>query len=95
MLKAKGLSYYDFLIAHNWWSRKARIALVRGDGSVLRSYYSLAQDGAGDDDSDAGDDDAREKAAAANVHIGNNVHVGNNVRAGGQAIKTKDGGGGN
>ena len=96
VLKAKGLSYYDFLIAHNWWSRKARIALVRGDGSVLRSYYSLAQDGASDDDADgSSDDDARAKAAAANVHIGNNVHVGNNVRVGGQAIKTKDGGGGN
>ncbi|HZP66843.1 MAG TPA: M48 family metalloprotease, partial [Rudaea sp.] len=35
VLSQHGLSYYDFLIAHNWWSRKARIALVTGDGSVM------------------------------------------------------------
>ena len=82
ILKPQGLSYYDFLIAHNWWTRKAKIALLSGDSTVMRSYFGVDKD----TEDDAQDDEAT--AAAANVHIGNNVHVGNNVRVGGKPVAT-------
>jgi Zn-dependent protease with chaperone function len=83
ILKPRGLTYYDFLIAHNWWSRKASIAALSGDSSIMQHYYGLAS---GDDDNDA---------ESADVHIGSNVHVGNNVQVGGHAVKTKKGQDGN
>ena len=82
VLRPHDLSYYDFLIAHNWWSRKAKIAVLAGDASVMRTYYGL--DTANDEA-----EDAREQAAASGVHIGNNVHVGNNVRVGDKPVKTQ------
>lgn len=83
VLKAQGLSYYDFLIAHNWWARRAKIAALSGDPSMLQHYFGLASK----DQDDDGEDDATAQAEAANVHIGNNVHVGNNVHIGGKALK--------
>ena len=41
VLKPHGLSYYDFLIAHNWWARKAKVAAASGDTSMLRVYFGL------------------------------------------------------
>jgi Zn-dependent protease with chaperone function len=80
ILKAQGLTYYDFLIGHNWWSRKAKIAALTGDDSIMREYYGL-------DSKDADDDHAN--AEAAGVHIGNNVHIGANVRIGSGAAKAQ------
>lgn len=91
MLKPYGMSYYDFLIAHNWWTRKARIAALEGDASLLRGYYIDAQT---DHDEAAGSESAQATAAAANVHIGDNVHVGGSVRAGGKPVATNTASGG-
>jgi Zn-dependent protease with chaperone function len=87
VLKPYGMSYYDFLIAHNWWTRKAKIAALEGDSSVLRGYFAVATQ-TSDDDDDEDADAAPSSAQAANVHVGDNVHVGSNVRAGGKAIAT-------
>jgi len=75
VLKPKGLTYYDFLIAHNWWSRKATIAELTGDNTILARYYGLALN---EEDADTG-----AAAEDANVHVGDNVHVGKNVQVGG------------
>jgi Zn-dependent protease with chaperone function len=85
LLKPYGLTYYDFVIADNWWTRKAALALLDGDDSVLRRFEGIGDHHASttrDDD----DDDAT--AEAANVRVGKNVHTGKNVRTGGQAAKT-------
>jgi len=64
VLKQRGLTYYDYVIAHNWWMRKANIAVISGDTSVMRAYLGLAS---------SNDDD---KPSQSNVHIGANVHIG-------------------
>ena len=90
VLKPHGLTYYDFLIAHNWWSRKGKIAMLGGDGSIVRAYYGIGKNStaaAEEEDSDETESDA----AAANVHVGKNVHAGNNVRVGGKPVATKAG----
>lgn len=76
VLKAQNLSYYDFLIAHNWWSRKARVQALAGDSSLLTAYYSLESQS---------DDTAGREAEAAGVHIGGNVHIGSGVHVGANA----------
>ena len=93
LLKPYGLTYYDFVIADNWWMRKAALALLDGDDTVLRRLEGIAMrketaaeaSNDDDDDGDAGADDS-----AANVHAGNNVRVGKNVRVGGHEAKTQD-----
>jgi Zn-dependent protease with chaperone function len=65
VLKPHGLTYYDYVIAHNWWMRKANVAMVSGDGSLMRKYLGLASE-----------DDDDEKPSQGNVHIGANVHIG-------------------
>jgi Zn-dependent protease with chaperone function len=80
VLKAQNLSYYDFLIAHNWWSRKARVEALAGDSSLLNAYYSL--------DADAGADAAN--AEAAGVHVGGHVHIGSGVRIGDGGNASRD-----
>jgi predicted Zn-dependent protease len=72
VLKPHGLTYYDFLIAHNWWARAGKIAALTGDPSVLRQYYSLKSD----------DDDE------SNVRTGKNVRTGGNVLVGGKQVVT-------
>lgn len=76
VLQAHGLTYYDFLIGHNWWSRQAKIVALRGDDSMLRTYFAEAAEPA--------PDDAHADAEAAGIHVGNNVHIGSNVRIGGK-----------
>ena len=61
VLKPHGLTYYDYVIAHNWWMRKANIAAVTGDPSILEAYLGLVSD----------DDGGK----PSNVHIGSNVHI--------------------
>ncbi|MEO8673175.1 MAG: M48 family metalloprotease [Tahibacter sp.] len=73
VLKPYGLSYYDFLIAHNWWSRKARIASLDGDSSLMERYLGVpASTGRA----------AAANAQAAGVRIGGNVKIGSNVHIG-------------
>ena len=84
ILKPYGLTYYDFVIGDNWWMRKAALALLGGDDSVLRRLEGVgarteaaAEDDTSDDGEAAGTD-----ARAPNVAVGKNVHVGNNVHDG-------------
>lgn len=84
VLKAQNLSYYDFLIAHNWWSRKARVQALAGDSSLLSAYYSIDADADSDADTDT------DNAEAAGVHIGNNVHIGSGVHIGAGAKTDHD-----
>jgi Zn-dependent protease with chaperone function len=79
LLAAHGLSYYDWLIVHHWWSRKATIAALSGDISLVQAYY-----GSGGDDAAA----TREPAAASGVTLGENVTIGANVRVGGKPVST-------
>jgi Zn-dependent protease with chaperone function len=37
------LSYYDYLIGHNWWSRKLTLDAMAGDTSGLQAYYDTAE----------------------------------------------------
>jgi Zn-dependent protease with chaperone function len=83
VLKPQGLSYYDFLIGHNWWSRKAKIALLGGDASIMQKYYGAGEASEGDDEDE---NELKAKAAAANVQVGENVHMGRNVRSGGSNV---------
>lgn len=78
VLKSHGLTYYDFLIAHNWWARKGKIAALTGDPSILRQYFALKSE---DDDDDA-------PATASNAHVGKNVHTGGSVLVGGKPVAT-------
>ena len=71
VLKPHGMTYYDFLIAHNWWSRKAKIAMVGGDSSIVRAYYGIGAKTTAD-----ADDEGEADEAAANVQVGSNVRVG-------------------
>ncbi len=82
VLKSHDLTYYDFLIGHNWWSRKANIAALSGDTSILRQYYGMPTD---DDE-----DDTQSKAKAAGVYIGSNVRIGENVRVGTKALTNEN-----
>ncbi|HEX6832965.1 MAG TPA: M48 family metalloprotease, partial [Rudaea sp.] len=73
VLKPQNLTYYDFLIAHNWWARKGKIAAITGDSSILKQYYALDSD----EDSSV--------RVGANVHTGGNVLVGGKPVATGSA----------
>lgn len=97
LLQLYDLTYYDFVIADDWWMRKAALALLDGDDTALRRLEGIGtRSAAADaDDSSDDDDDDSQAEAAANVHTGNNVQVGKNVRVGGQAAKAKDANGGN
>jgi hypothetical protein len=89
ILKPYGLTYYDFVIADNWWMRKAALALLDGDDTVLRRLEGIgtrSSAAAADDDGD-GDDDSQ--ADAANVHTDSNVQIGKNVRVGSHETKSK------
>lgn len=37
------LSHYDFLVDHNWWSRKLKLDAMAGDTSGLQAYYDTAE----------------------------------------------------
>lgn len=75
VLAAHGLTYYDFLIGHNWWARHAKLAAVGGDTTLLSTYFALKP---------------AATAPAAGVHVGDNVNIGKNVRIGGKAVETAD-----
>jgi Zn-dependent protease with chaperone function len=90
VLKPHGLTYYEFLIAHNWWSRKAKIAMVGGDSSIVRAYYGIGKKTTAEADEDGEGDEA--DAATANVQVGKNVHTGSNVRIGGKPVATQPAG---
>ena len=75
VLKPRGFTYYDYTIGSLWWSRKASIAALTGDTSLMRRY--LAQE-TGDD----GDDDDTPKT----VSTGPGVHVYSNVRISGRTV---------
>jgi hypothetical protein len=91
-LKPYGLSYYDFVIVDNWWMRKAALALLDGDDSVLRRYEGLDSSGAAAaaDDGDGNEEDDDADGASASVQTGNNVRVGQNVQVGGRDAKAKN-----
>jgi Zn-dependent protease with chaperone function len=80
ILKPHGLSYYDFLIGHNWWTRQATIAALTGDESVMNTYFAAVRASTGIDDT----------ASSAGVQIGSNVHIGKNVRIGGKEAQPSD-----
>ncbi len=80
VLKPQGLTYYDYLITHNWWMRKANVAMVAGDTSIMRNYLGLASDDEDDDD---------DNASTSNVHVGSNVHMGSNVHISGKPVTTE------
>src|SRR5262249_3225504 len=63
VLKPYNMRYYDFLIAHNWWTRKGKIEAVGGDTTILKTYFAAKADDDGDDA-----DDTAANAEAANVH---------------------------
>jgi Zn-dependent protease with chaperone function len=75
VLAAHGLTYYDFLIGHNWWARHAKLAAVGGDTSLLSAYFGLKPTAT---------------APADGVHVGDNVNIGKNVRIGGKEVRTAD-----
>lgn len=68
VLAAHGLTYYDFLIGHNWWARRVKIAAIDGDTSLIATYFGTPP---------------ATNAEKTGVHIGNNVNIGSNVRIGG------------
>ena len=88
ILKPYGLSYYDFVIADNWWMRKAALALLAGDDRVLRTFEGIGTgtEAAADDDAS---DDTDTDGVDANVQVGNDVQVGKNVHVGGHEAKSK------
>jgi Zn-dependent protease with chaperone function len=81
LLQPQGLTFYDYLIAHNWWSRKVTVAAMTGDSEPMQAYFRPA------DEPDA-EAQAKADAAAAGVHVGDDVHMGDNVKIGGKAVKT-------
>lgn len=78
VLGAYGLSYYDFQIGHNWWSRQLKIEAMAGDSAPLQDYYSAMQT--------KQDASRSESAEASGVHIGKGVKIGNNVKIGGEPV---------
>ena len=90
ILKPYGVTYYDFVIADNWWMRKAALALLDGDDTVLRRLEGIGTHSTAADADDAGDDnddDDTQAEAAANAHTGSNVQVGKNVQVGDRKVK--------
>ena len=73
VLAAHGLTYYDFLVGHNWWTRHAKIAALAGDTHLIAAYFNTQP---------------AARAEAAGVHVGNNVNIGKKVRIGGQEVET-------
>jgi len=90
ILKPYSLTYYDFVIGDNWWMRKAALALLAGDDSVLRRLEGIGTQREAAASEDGDDDDGQADEAAANVKVGNNVHTGKNVHVGGHAAKPND-----
>lgn len=74
-LAPHGLDFYDFLIGHAWWMRKARIDAALGDSQTMQAL-AAAQRPARDD-----------QAARAGVHFGDKVRIGKGVRVGGQPVE--------
>jgi Zn-dependent protease with chaperone function len=72
-LRPHQISYYDYLVAHSWWTRKATLAAMSGDTALLQAYMSPPQDR---------EERQRAAAEAAGVHIGDNVHIGEGVTIG-------------
>ena len=83
VLAPHGLTYYDYLLGHNWWSRKVTVAALAGDTAPLQDYFSAMQPEA------EAEAQAKADAEAAGVHIGENVKIGGNVRIGGKAAVTE------
>jgi Zn-dependent protease with chaperone function len=78
LLQPHGLNFYDYLIAHNWWSRHVTIAALAGDPAPMQAYFTAPEP----------EYDVREQAAAAGVQIGEGVEIGGNVKIGGKSVKT-------
>lgn len=83
ILKPHGLSYYDFLIGHNWWSRKVAAAALAGDTAPLQDYYSALPTPEAD-----AERETKAEAEAAGVRVGENVSIGKNVKIGGKPVAT-------
>ncbi|MEO7199994.1 MAG: M48 family metalloprotease, partial [Dokdonella sp.] len=81
LLAAHGLGYYDFIIGHNWWSRKARVEALAGDSALLSAYYSSAE--VAEPATEAATEAAAPESSGTNV--GGNVHIGEGVRIGAAA----------
>lgn len=78
LLQPQGLTFYDYLIAHNWWSRKVTIAALSGDAEPMQAYFTAPEE----------TPDVREQAAADGVQIGEGVKIGGNVRIRGKPVRT-------
>jgi Zn-dependent protease with chaperone function len=87
VLRPHGLSYYDYLIGHNWWSRKVTVSALSGDSAPLQDYYSALTTAAPDADGTA---EAEAEAEASGVHVGDNVKIGKNVRIGSKRAPDAD-----
>lgn len=90
LLAPLDLSWYDWTIAHNWWSRRVTIAALAGDSSQLEAYFTASEPApaAGRFRHPASRDTCTSlcaaSAAASNVHVGANVKLGKGVRIGGR-----------
>lgn len=78
VLAPRGLSYYDFLIGHGWWSRKVKILALAGDASAMQDYFG-AMSGAQPSADSA-------ESESSGVHVGKNVEVGKGVYIGGKPV---------
>lgn len=70
LLAPLDLSWYDWTIAHNWWSRRVTLAALAGDTRQREAYFAPSTD------------TQRPPAAASGVQIGENVQRGDGVRIG-------------
>lgn len=67
-LQARNLAYYDYLLAHNWWTRHVTLAAMGGDPVPMQRYF-------GTDESDATARSAETVEIGAGVEIGSNVEI--------------------
>jgi Zn-dependent protease with chaperone function len=74
LLAPLDLSWYDWTIAHNWWSRQVTVAALSGDTRPLQVYFGAAEAAPAAPDS------------SPNVRIGENVELGAGVRIGARAV---------
>jgi predicted Zn-dependent protease len=92
ILAPHGLTYYDYLLGHNWWSRKVTVAALAGDTAPLQDYFSAMQPEAEAEAEAEATAEVKAEAEASGVHIGENVKIGGNVRINGKAVAPTDGG---
>ncbi|MCB1568373.1 MAG: hypothetical protein KDI69_06105 [Xanthomonadales bacterium] len=67
-------SYYDFLIGHNWWSRKLKLDAMAGGTSGLQAYYDMTES-------------TEESTPSVSIDP-NKVKVGKGVYVGGKPLRT-------